>query len=277
MHPLVVMAFGKTRGAAAVLIMLATPACLTANQGEKIRADLATVRARLDDIDRWDEEHQRQVAELRHVLDQASALLAANDADVGAKDEKAEADIVALQHRVEDMTRGLEREGQGDREDLIRIEARVVALEQSEASLANRVIPTLPEDKEQLWRQAGERLASGESEEARRFFHAFVQRFPDDPRSPRAYLEVGRSFELERQFPRAAAEFQRVLDVYPRSTEVPEAMWQLSMAFLELRFCTDARSLLSDLVRRYPKSSPATHAQKEMKTIKRLPRNACTS
>ena len=139
------------------------------------------------------------------------------------------------------------------------------------------MIPTLPEDKEQLWQQAGKRLASGQSDEARRFFHAFVLRFPDDARAPRAYLEVGRSFALERQFPRAAAEFQRVLDMYPRSPEVPEAMWQLSMAFVELRFCTDARSLLRDLVKRYPKSSPATQAQKEMKTIKSLPRKACTS
>lgn len=277
MHPLAAMACEKTRGVAAALIMLAMPACLTVRQGEKIQADLAGVRARLDNIDRWDKEHQRQVADLRNVLDQASALLAANDADIGAKEEKAEADIGALQQRVEDMTRALQTDGQQDGEDLIRTEARVAALEQSEARLAERVIPTPPEDREQLWQQAGERVASGQSEEARRFFHAFIRRFPEDPRSPRAYLELGRSFALEQQFPRAAAEFQRVLDVYPRSPEVPEAMWQLSMAFVQLRFCTDARSLLGDLVKRYPKSSPATHAQKEMRTIKRLPRKACTS
>lgn len=277
MHPPPAMACGKLRGAVAALIMLAMPACLTVRQGEKIQANLATVHARLDEIDGWDEEHRRQVAELRRVLDQASALLAANDADVGAKEEKAEADILALQQRVEDMTRALQTDGQQDREELIRSEARVAALEQSEARIVDRVIPSLPEDKEQLWQQAGERLASGQTEEARRFFHVFIRRFPEDSRSPRAYLEVGRSFALERQFPRAAAEFQRVLDMYPRSPEVPDAMWQLSMAFLELRFCTDARSLLGDLIKRYPKSPPATHAQKEMKTIKRLARNACTS
>jgi TolA-binding protein len=277
MHWLAAMACGKTRGAAAALIMLAMPACLTIRQGEKLHAGMAGVRARLDDIDRWDEEHRRQVTALRGVLDQATALLAANDADIGAKEGKAEAEIGALQQRVDEMTRALQTDGQQDREELIRSEARVAALEQSEARLVDRISPTLPEDKEQLWRQAGERLASGQSEEGRRFFHAFIRRFPEDPRSPRAYLEVGRSFALERQFPRAAAEFQRVLDVYPRSAEVPEAMWQLSMAFVELRFCTDARTLLRDLAKRYPKSPPAIHAQKEMKAIKRLPRNACTS
>lgn len=264
-------------GAGVALIVLAMPACLTVRQGEKMHADLAAVRARLDDLDRWDEEHWREVAELRSVLDKASALVAANDADVGAKEEKAEADISAMQQKVEDLTRALQTDGQQEREELIRSEARVTTLEQSEARLVDRVSPTLPEDKEQLWRQAGERLASGQSQEARRFFHAFIRRFPEDPRSPRAYLEVGRSFALERQFPWAAAEFQRVLDAYPRSPEVPEAIWQLSIAFVELRFCTDARTLLRDLANRYPNSSPAIRAQREIKTIKRLPRNACTS
>jgi hypothetical protein len=137
MHPLSLMACGRIVGAAA-LIMLTIPACLTVRQGERIQADLDGVRARLDDIDRWDREHRRQVAELRSVLDQASALLTAND-------------------------------------------------------------------------------------------------------------------------------------------EVPEAMWQLSMAFVELGFCTDARSLLGDLVKRYPKSSSATQAQKEMRTIRSLPKRSCTS
>jgi TolA-binding protein len=262
---------------ATALIVLAFPACLTVRESQQLHTDLAAVSARVGQIDRWDQEHRRQVVELRQILDQAAFLLAANDADIGAKEEKAEADIAAMQRRVVDMTRALQVGGQQEHADLIRLEARIGALEQSEAKLAARVIPTLPDDKDQLWQQAGERLATGEIDEARRFFHAFILRFPDDPRAPRAYIEIGRSFALDRQFPRAAAEFQRVLDVYPRSPEVPEAMWQLSKAFLELRFCTDARSLLLDLVKRYPTSSPATHAQQDIKSIKKLPRKACSS
>jgi TolA-binding protein len=81
----------------------------------------------------------------------------------------------------------------------------------------------------------------------------------------------------EKQFPNAAAEFQRLLQSYPRAPEVPDAMWQLSLAFIQLHFCADARSLLVDLVKRFPKSSPAAEAQKEVKALKRLPRTACTS
>jgi TolA-binding protein len=104
-----------------------------------------------------------------------------------------------------------------------------------------------------------------------------VRRFPQDPRAARATYEIGVSFALERQFSRAAAQFQTVLDAYPRSPEVPDAMWQLSMSFVQLHFCTDARALLDDLVKRYPGSPPVRNAQRELKTIRRLPRNACTS
>jgi outer membrane protein assembly factor BamD (BamD/ComL family) len=80
------------------------------------------------------------------------------------------------------------------------------------------------------------------------------------------------SFVQESKYPNAAAEFQKVLTAYPSAPEVPEAMWQLSLAFVQLHFCTDARALLGDLVKRYPKSPRATDAKTELKTIAKLPK-----
>ena len=54
-------------------------------------------------------------------------------------------------------------------------------------------------------------------------------------------------------------------------------MWQLSLAFVQLHFCTDARALLSDLVKRYPKSARAADARGELKSIAKLPKSSCTS
>ena len=54
-------------------------------------------------------------------------------------------------------------------------------------------------------------------------------------------------------------------------------MWQLSVAFVQLHFCTDARALLTDLIKRYPKSSRATDAKGELKSIAKLPKSSCTS
>ena len=43
-----------------------------------------------------------------------------------------------------------------------------------------------------------------------------------------------------------------MLDGFPKSPEVPEAMWLMAQSFVDLKFCTDARAFLQDLLRRYP-------------------------
>ena len=63
-----------------------------------------------------------------------------------------------------------------------------------------RVDPVLPDDKEQLWQQAGERMKEAQTEEGRRFYRTFIRRFPQDPRASRATLEIGLSLALEQQY-----------------------------------------------------------------------------
>ena len=58
-----------------------------------MQADITALRARLDEIDKRDKEYKEQVVRLRKVLDEATALLTRNSADVGAKAAKAEQDI----------------------------------------------------------------------------------------------------------------------------------------------------------------------------------------
>jgi len=250
---------------------------VTVREGERMRADLAEIRARLDQMDKRDRDSRDQIAELQVVLDQATHLLARNASEFGAKQARAEADIADLAARVAEVARTFDAASREDTERRTGLDGRLAALERSEAVIVDRVAPTAPEDKEQLWQQARERLARGQRDEGRRFYRVFIQRFPNDPRASQAYLAIGRSFAEEQQFPKAAAEFQRVLVVYPRAAEVPEAMWGLSRAFVQLRFCSDARALLGDLVKRYPKSPAAAEAQKEIRALRKMPKAACTS
>jgi len=226
-----------------------------------MRTDINALRVRLDEIDKRDKEYKEQVVRLRKVLDEATALLTRNSADVGAKAAKSEQDIQALQGRIEEMAHAIDLETRQMMESRTQLDSRLAALEQTQSKIVDRVAPEMPTDKDQLWTQAGQRLASGQRDDGRRFYRVFIQRFPDDPRAPQAYLAIGHSFIVENKYPNAAAEFQKVLESYSRSPEVPEAMWQLSSAFVQLRFCTDARSLLSDLVKRFPKSARAADAK----------------
>ena len=179
--------------------------------------------------------------------------------------------------RIEEMNHAQEQQQRQVIADRTIFESRLAALEQTQSKIADKVALTMPDDKEQLWAQAAARLSSGQRDEARRFYRAFIQKFPQDPRAPQAYLVVGQSFAQESKYPNAAAEFQKVLDNYSSSPEVPEAMWQLALTFSQLKFCTDARALLGDLVKRYPKSPRAADAKSQMKQLAKMPKSACTS
>lgn len=257
--------------------VLAPPSCVTSTEGDKMRADINSLRVRLDEIDKRDKEYKEQVVRLRKVLDEATALLTRNSADVGAKVAKSEQDIASIQGRIEELAHNVDVEIRQTGEAQSKLETRLTALEQTQTKIVDRVAPEMPTDKDQLWTQAGQRLASGQRDDGRRFYRVFIQRFPQDPRAPQAYLAIGMSFVQESKYANAAAEFQKVLQNYPSSPEVPEAMWQLSLSFVQLHFCSDARALLSDLVKRYPKSARAADARGELRSIAKLPKSSCTS
>ena len=71
-------------------------ACVTTGEGEKMRADIASLRTKLDEIEKRDKEYKEQVVRLRKVLGEATALLTRNSADVGAK----AGDVLRLQPEI---------------------------------------------------------------------------------------------------------------------------------------------------------------------------------
>ena len=262
---------------ALALVALVLAGCTTSGAGAAMRRDIDALKVRLDAIDKRDAEYKEQVTRLKKVLDEATALLTRNSADVGAKAAKNETDIAALNGRIEELNHTIDQQLRPMADEVRRIETRVAAMEQTQTKIADKVALTIPEDKEQLWTQAGARLAAGQREEGRRFYRTFIQRFPQDPRASQAYLAIGQSFVQEGKHPYAAAEFQKILDNYPKSPEVPDAMWHLALTFSQLKFCTDAKALLGDLVKRYPKSPRANEARAQLKQLAKLPRSACTS
>jgi TolA-binding protein len=249
--------------------------CVTSGQGEMMQKDITMIRQRLETLERRGTEAEEQMTRLRTILDEATALLARNNADVGARVQKAEMDLGALLGKLEEARHLIELVQKQQTDDT----ARLAALEQGQQKIVDRVAPAMTEDRETLWKQAQERMANGMREDSRRFFRGFIQRFPQDPRAAQAHIEVGRSYALEGKHTQAAAEYQRVLDAFPKSPEVPEAMWLIAQSFVDLKFCTDARALLQDLLRRFPRSPRANDARARLRDLQKLVKDkrACAS
>jgi TolA-binding protein len=249
--------------------------CVTSGQGDVMRKDIAALRGRIEHMEKRGAEAEEQMTRLRTVLDEATGLLNRNSADAGQRLQRTEMELGALQGKLEEARHILEQLQKSQTEEA----ARLAALEQGQAKIVDRVAPTMAEDKETLWKQAQERMASGMREDSRRFLRGFIQRYPQDPRAPQAYLEIGRSYMLEGKPNIAVGEFQKILKDYPRSPEVPEAMWQVADSFLGLKFCSDARAFLQDLIRRYPRSQRVSDAKSRLREIQKMSRDkgACSS
>ncbi|HVV51604.1 MAG TPA: tetratricopeptide repeat protein [Polyangia bacterium] len=249
-------------------MLVGTAGCMSVFQGRKLRAEVAELQGRLQArpaVDRGAE-----IAELSRALAQAEARWSAKDAAATAA-ARLDAQVTALAARTAELAETLRRQDQARQAAGARFDQRLAALEQSDAAIADRIGLFLPDDKDELWRQATALLASGERERGRRYAQAFVDRFPQDPRAAEGYLAIGRSYLEEARYSNAVAVFQRLLALHPPAPAAPEAMWQLSHAFEELSFCSDARTLLRTLVGRYPKSPEAVDAAKELHATKRQP------
>jgi TolA-binding protein len=256
------------------LLACAGSACVTSGQGDKMRSDIANLRERLDGMDRRDAEINEQVARLRKVLDEATGLLSRNSADLGTKVARNETELASLTGQLEEAKHVID-DLQKRFNDQV---GRLGSIEQTQNKIVERVAPTLPADKDSLWREAQSRLAGGQRADARRFFAEYIKRYPQDPRAPQAQIALGQAYAADNNHTAAAAEFLKVVDVYPKSPEVPEAMWLLAQSYVELHFCSDARVLLSDIARRYPRARPG-EVKAKLRELQKISKDKrlCTS
>jgi TolA-binding protein len=258
-----------------LLLVTAAGACVTSGEGDKMKADISNLRERVEAMDRRDSDINEQVTRLRAVLDEATGLLKRNSADLGSKVAKNESDLAALNGQLEEARHLLDDLQRKVNEQ----QSRLGGIETTTNKIVDKVAPTIPEDKETLWREAQTRLNGGMRDDARRFFRSFIQRFPQDARAPQAQIFVGQSFAVEGKHTQAAAEFQKVVDTYRNAPEVPEAMWLLAQSFVELKFCSDARVLLQDMEKRYPRSNRIKDVKVKLRELQKIGRDKrlCTS
>jgi TolA-binding protein len=256
-----------------MLALVLTSGCLmTSDQGDKLRDDISQLSKRMEAIElRLND----QMARLRKVLDEATGLLERNSADLGSKVAHGESEIATLAGKLEEAKHLVEE-----------MQKRLAAMEQAQQKTAqeqqkiiDRVAPSMPEDKEALWKEAQTRLAGGMREDARRFLRSFIQRFPNDPRASQGQLQVGQSFAQEFKHGLAVAEYLAVMSRFSRSPEVPEAMWYLGESYVAMKYCTDAKAIFQDLSKRYPKSPRAAQVKERLRDIQKIVRNKdlCTS
>ena len=245
-----------------IAVLILSGCWTTKEQGQALQRDVEELKKRLHrDIQQSKDEREK----LQKVMEQATALLTRNSADVGAQVERMQARLAKITGQVDEQEKKLDDINQ----QLAKMEVKLDNL----ASGAQPKQPPIPQDKDQLFRLAQQKIAAGEHDEGRRLLRHFRSNYPTDPRADDAQLMLGDSYFAEQQFPKAIVEYRKIIDAKKKTNVYPDALYKVGMALYQLKFCSDAQLFLNQLVKRYRRHKEVARARKVLRLIRQYKRN----
>jgi len=239
--------------------------------GDSLRRDVDALKRELSsDIRKANQER----AKLQQIMEQATALLTRNNADVGAQVERLQAKVDQISGSVEERQKKVEEVAQRLSDFQAKVDVKLEGLSNESAQNKN---PPTPNDKDELFTLASTKYSAGDQQEARRLLRAFITRFPTDARMDRAQLMLGDSYYTEQKFAPAIVEYKKIIEEYKQSTVVPDALAKIGMSFYQLKFCSDAQLFFSQLLQKYKTHPQASTAKRVLDLIKKnkRDRNVC--
>ncbi len=102
---------------------------------------------------------------------------------------------------------------------------------------------------------------------AERDFRAFIERSSDSSLADNAQFWIGEIYYARKSYERAILEYDTVIKKYPSGDKVPAAMLKEGFAFLELNDTAHAKTIFSDIVKKYPKEPQANTAANKLKSL----------
>ena len=98
-------------------------------------------------------------------------------------------------------------------------------------------------------------------------FREFLVAFPDSRLAGNAQYWLAESYYASNEFEKALADFARVIDNYPQSTKVPDALLKKGYCNYSLQRWDDARTALSRVQSDYPTTTAARLADQYLKRM----------
>jgi tol-pal system protein YbgF len=95
-------------------------------------------------------------------------------------------------------------------------------------------------------------------------FTKFLVDFPTSPLADNAQYWLAETHYVQRQFQAALPEFQKVIDNYPQSAKLPDALLKVGYCQIELGNKDAARTALQQVMRQYPDTTAARLATQRL-------------
>jgi len=128
--------------------------------------------------------------------------------------------------------------------------------------------PPNPEQEQAAYQKAFNLLKDGRYDDAIAAFRDMLTTYPNGKLADNAQYWIGEADFAARRFREAGDEFGKVINAYPQSPKVPDAMLKLGFSYYELGDWGNARKTLEQAVSRFPQSTAAQLADKRLQKMK---------
>jgi tol-pal system protein YbgF len=124
------------------------------------------------------------------------------------------------------------------------------------------------QSEQAAYQKAFDLLKAGHYDEAIAAFHDMLSAYPNGKLADNAQYWMGEADFAARRFREAGDEFSKVINGYPQSPKVPDALLKLGFSYYELGDWANARQTLEKLTARYPQSTAAQLANGRLRKMK---------
>ena len=119
-------------------------------------------------------------------------------------------------------------------------------------------------DPEAMYQAAYSDVAAGRYNLARESFQTYLKNFPDTEVADNAQYWIGECNYVTGDFAGAIAEFQKVVQNYPKGDKVPAALLKMGISYSRLKNAEEANKYYRMLIQKYPKSPEAAAAKERL-------------
>lgn len=119
-------------------------------------------------------------------------------------------------------------------------------------------------EEETAYLAAFDEFKNGKYDNAIRGFKGMVGQWPQGTYAPNAYFWMGEMYTIKRDYKSALTSFQTLLQRFPASPKVPDAMLKVGLTQLEMKQDAEGRATLQRVISSYPSSNAAKLAQQRL-------------
>jgi len=120
----------------------------------------------------------------------------------------------------------------------------------------------------QLLQAGRDQLLKGGNTSARAAFAELIQKYPKSDLVPEAMFYTAQAYAAERNNDASDAEYASLIQKYPNSPRVPTAMYKRALSLQAQKKTAEAKRIFQDIIKRYPRSDEAALADERLQSIK---------